>query len=77
MRVTVLAVLMSTDDAESQQSAEYALDNNLRKMLQHNYNLFAGTNGVPSARSQEATAVRYPPRVPLLSHAAHASVCVP
>ena len=51
MRVRLLLALMATDDAEGAEAADAAVNETLKDMVRHNYDLYAGHHGVPSVRT--------------------------
>jgi hypothetical protein len=57
MRYGLVSALLTTDDAESAAKAEEGLDC-VRKLLEKNYDLYAGRNGVPPIRSMNVELVR-------------------
>ncbi len=61
MRVRLLLALMATDDVEGAEAADAAVNETLKDMVRHNYDLYAGHHGVPSVRTLSSTMVRLLP----------------
>ena len=57
MRYELLMALLTTNDTESAARAEEGLDC-VRKLLEKNYDLYAGRNGVPPIRRMDVKLVR-------------------
>ncbi len=57
MRYELLVALLTANDTESAARAEEGLDC-VRKLLEKNYDLYAGRNGVPPIRSMDVKLVR-------------------
>ncbi len=78
MRVRLLNSLMATNDEEGEVQADAAVHECLGNMLNRNYDLHAGRDGIPGIRVQDAESVRtmtptmlyseMQPRVPACLH---------
>ena len=58
MRVRLLNALMATNDEEGEVQADAAVHECLGNMLNRNYDLYAGRDGIPGIRVQDAESVR-------------------
>jgi hypothetical protein len=61
LRVRLLLALMTADDAEGAEAANAAVNQTLNAFVDHNYDLYAGRNGIPSIRTSSVAMVRLPP----------------